>query len=176
MFLLTLLLVLQVLYSFYISLRNSICLFFTFVPQFSQNLASGLRFSPQTLQYINTLSYQNKISRIAITLLYHLVPPRNQISIWLRIKNNSALSKALNLNYQFNLCSNKPPLSQSSPFVLHFLCVTRVSSCSKYSGRISSTAAILKKQQNSKTACHFNLSHRPSRHPNHPGKLFLIYP
>lgn len=22
----------------------------------------------------------------------------------------------------------------------------------------------------------FNLSHRPSRHPDHPGKLFLIYP
>lgn len=60
---------------FYISLRNSICLFFTFVPQFSQNLASGLRFSPQTLQYINTLSYPNKILRIAITLLYHLFSP-----------------------------------------------------------------------------------------------------
>ena len=62
--------------QFFISpLEPASASFTTFVPQFSQNLASGLRFSPQTLQYINTLSYPNKILRIAITLLYHLVPP-----------------------------------------------------------------------------------------------------
>lgn len=42
-------------------------------------------------------------------------------------------------------CSTKPTLPQSSPFLLHFLCVTLASSCSKYSGRTSKIAAILKK-------------------------------
>lgn len=49
----------------------------------------------------------------------------------------------------YTTCSNKPILPQSSPFRLHllphFLCVTRSSSCSKYTGRTSKIAAILKK-------------------------------